>query len=144
MTFAVLYSLSSCTEGKKVLTLDDGGSDKALEDPLKNKGLGPIKNVEIGALSHSIADKGKVIFEAKCAACHKFKERVVGPPLLGVTKRRTPEWIMNLILNTNEMVEKDPIVKSMLAEYMTKMTFQDISRKEARALLEYFRKKDSK
>ena len=41
------------------------------------------------------------------------------------------------------MVEKDPIVKSMIAEYMVKMTFQDVSKEGARALLEFFRQKDS-
>ena len=30
---------------------------------------------------------------------------------------RTPEWIMNMILNPTEMVEKDPLAKELLVEF---------------------------
>ncbi len=120
----------------------DTGGDEGV-DPLQNKGIGPIKNVEIGSVDAALANRGEKIFDVKCLACHKLDEKVVGPPLSGVTRRRSPEWIMNMIMNTNEMVEKDPIVKGMIAEYMVKMTFQDISEeKDARAILEYFRRAD--
>lgn len=120
----------------------ESSSGDTNEDPLKNKGIGPIKSLTLSAIDEKLATDGEKIFATKCSACHKFDEKVVGPPLAGVTKRRSPEWIMNMILNTNEMVEKDPIVKSMIAEYMTKMTFQDVSQQDARAILEYFRKHD--
>jgi mono/diheme cytochrome c family protein len=138
--------VGACTKKQETLTMDM--SDSAVEsgkaeDLLKNKGIGPFKKVTLAAeLDVAMANRGKKIFESKCFACHKFNEKVVGPSLSGVTKRRSPEWIMNLIVNTNEMVEKDPIVKSMIAEYMTKMTFQDITKIETRELLEYFRQKD--
>ncbi|MEO0169795.1 MAG: cytochrome c, partial [candidate division WOR-3 bacterium] len=83
------------------------------------------------------------IFKTKCSACHKLDERYVGPALKGVTKRRTPEWIMNMILNPEEMTKNDPIAKKLLEEYLTQMTFQNVSEDEARAILEYFRLVDS-
>lgn len=144
---AVSFS-TACTKKREapqeeVLTMDmeDASGGRAL-DPTANKGIGPIKKVELGPLNLTQAKRGKEVFDSKCLACHQFDKRMVGPPLSGVTKRRSPEWIMNMIINTNEMVEKDPIVKSMIAEYMTKMTYQDVSKENARALLEYFRQKD--
>jgi hypothetical protein len=57
-------------------------------------GVGPIQSkIELGALDNALAQKNE-----KCAACHKIKERYVGPAIKGVTKRRAPEWIMNMIL----------------------------------------------
>ncbi len=107
-----------------------------------SKGVGPIQSVQLGPLDSSMAEKGKAAFEQKCAACHRFEERFVGPPLKGVTERRTPEWIMNMILNPVEMTQKDPAAKELLANYLTQMTYQNVSEEEARAILEYFRQFD--
>jgi hypothetical protein len=113
-------------------------------DPMKDKGIGPVTSVEIGPIDEAFADKGRVIFESKCSACHKFDSKYVGPALKGVTTRRTPEWIMNMILNPVEMTQKNAAAKSLLEEHLTQMTFQDLTQEEARAVLEYFRLNDSK
>lgn len=113
-------------------------------DPMKNKGIGPVTSVEVGPLDAALAEKGKGIFESKCGACHKFDQKYVGPALGGVTKRRTPEWIMNQILNPVEMAQKDPIGQELLATYLTQMTFQNVTQEDTRAILEYFRQVDSK
>ena len=140
----VITLAAACQQGEqpKQQTLTMDTSETEVDDPLENKGIGPVKNVELAALDAKLASEGEKIFSSKCLACHKFDQRVVGPALKDVTKRRSPEWLMNLMVNTNEMVEKDPIVKGMIAEYMTKMTFQDVSEKDARAVLEYLRQKD--
>lgn len=113
-------------------------------DPMQNKGIGPITKAELGPIDTNKAKAGKEIFDTKCIACHKLNERLVGPPLAGTTKRRSPEWIMNLLLNTNEMVEKDPIVQEMVTIYFTKMTSQDLTEVQAWNLLDYLRQVDSK
>lgn len=137
-----LFMATACEE-KETLSIEM--DEPSQTSPLDNKGIGPITELKLDAgLDAGLANKGKKVFSSKCMACHKFDQKVVGPALQGVTTRRSPEWIMNMMLNTNEMVEKDPIVKSMIAEYMTKMTFQDINEAEARSILEYFRLKDSK
>ncbi|MDZ4728270.1 MAG: c-type cytochrome [Leptospira sp.] len=109
-----------------------------------SKGIGPITSVSLGEINPEMANKGKGHFEAKCSACHKFDEKVVGPGLQDITLRRTPEWIMNMILNPVEMTQKDPIAKGLLEEHLTQMTFQNIQESEAREILEYFRKMDKK
>jgi len=105
-------------------------------------GVGPIKKLELKPVDKALSDKGKVAFDTKCVACHKFDIKVVGPPLNGVTKRRKPEWIMNMILNPEQMTKENIIAKQLLAEHLTQMTFQNVTQDEARAILEYFRVND--
>jgi hypothetical protein len=59
-----------------------------------------------------------------------------------VTKRRAPEWIMNMILNPDKMTKENAAAKELLATYMTQMTNQNIAEPEARKILEYFRSID--
>lgn len=108
-------------------------------------GIGPVDKVELSAtIDESMVTKGKQIFDSKCLSCHKIDERFVGPSLRGVTTRRKPEWIMNQILNPEEMTKKDEVAKRLFHEYnMTQMTFQNVTQEDARAILEYFRKIDS-
>ena len=76
----------------------------------------------------------------KCTACHKVDEKFIGPPPAGIMERRSPEWIMNMILNPEEMIAKDPVAIKLLAEYnFAPMANQSLTEDEARAILEYFR-----
>jgi mono/diheme cytochrome c family protein len=106
------------------------------------KGIGPITSVELDEIDEELADAGEATFTSLCSVCHKFGERYVGPDLLGVTERRSPEWIMNMILNTNEMIFNDDTAYELLAEYMTPMPQLPLTEDQARELLEYFRHQD--
>lgn len=109
-------------------------------DELEN-GLGPIRSVDLteGVIDADLAASGEQIFVLKCSACHKMDERYVGPPLGDVTTKRTGAYVMNMILNPAEMIERHPEARKMLAEYYTPMAFQDVTEEDARALLEYLR-----
>lgn len=107
-------------------------------------GIGPIHEIKLDAINPEMAAQGKIIFEAKCSACHKIDEKYVGPVLKGVTERRSPEWVMNMMLNPIEMTQKDPVAKELLASHLIQMTFQDLSQDDARKILEYFRQIDGK
>ena len=107
-------------------------------------GIGPItETVTLSAIDDVLADSGATSFNMKCAACHKLDERYVGPPLRGVTGRRSPTYIMNMILNPDEMIKTHPEGRKLLAEYMTMMPNQNINEAEARALLEHLRRSDA-
>jgi mono/diheme cytochrome c family protein len=108
---------------------------------LPSKGVGPIQSLTLGPIDDALVAKGEKIFSGTCSACHKMDTRYVGPALSGVTKRRTPEWIMNMILNPTEMTQKDDTAKALLATYMTQMSV-NASEADARALLDFFRKHD--
>lgn len=106
-------------------------------------GVGPIQeplNLP-ETIDEALAKKGEELFNSKgCTACHALDERKVGPPLRDVVNKQKPEWIMNMILNPDEMVQKDPIAKKLLAEYSVPMTNQHLTKEEARAVLEFLRK----
>lgn len=135
ITGVILASFISCSK-----PADEGDAS----DAASSKGIGPISSVELAAVDNALAAKGETLFEEKCTACHHATdERMVGPGLHKVTERRAPEWIMNMIVNPTEMIQKDPIAKGLLQEYMTEMTNQNVNQDEARAILEYFRKNDA-
>lgn len=136
---------SSNAPESKDANSDSGNMMKDAEEMKDDgKGIGPIKSVDIPAsIDASLADNGQKLFEAKCTACHKFSaDKYVGPGLLGVTKRRKAEWIMNMMLNPTEMTQKDPTAKELLATHLTQMTNQNVTEADARGIYEYFRKMD--
>jgi hypothetical protein len=117
--------------------------EKAVINP-DELGIGPINTeLKMDPINPALAEKGKAIFDSKCAACHKYDTRYVGPALKGITTRRRPEFIMNMILNPIEMTQKNPFAKELLGQFMTQMTNQNITQEDARAILENFRNFDS-
>lgn len=108
---------------------------------LVNKGIGPITNVELAEeIDRKLAVEGKKLYDTKCVACHNVDHKLIGPPQKGILERRTPEWVMNMIMNPAEMLEKDPIAKDLLEEFNgIPMLDQNIPEEEARAIVEYFR-----
>ncbi len=111
------------------------------------KGLGPYANKTIKldpCVNKALAKKGEQLFEQYCSACHKITKRYVGPPLKGVTIARSPEWIMNLFLNTEEMVWNDPIAKALLQQYLTVMRPPaQATEDDFKAIYEYLRYVDA-
>ncbi len=113
--------------------------------PPNDLGVGPITEpMQIPeTIDEQLAQKGEEIFKAKCTACHKIDEKYIGPAVRGVTKRRRPEWIMNMILAPEKMIQQDPVSKQLVIESNGAiMANQGLTEEEARAVLEYFRKLD--
>lgn len=109
-----------------------------------NRGEGKFHDVEVSdKLDAGMAAKGEKIADLKCTSCHKMSdERLVGPGWAGVTSRHKPEWIMNFMTNTDEMIDKDPKAQAMLEICMVRMPNQSLSDDEAREILEFMRKND--
>ncbi|MEX0599778.1 MAG: cytochrome c [Rhodothermales bacterium] len=102
-------------------------------------GIGPVESVDLGAIDEALAAQGEEIFRTKCSACHKMDERYVGPPMEDIVENRTPAYIMNMMLNPEEMLQKHPEARAMLGEYMTPMPNQQLTEDDARGVLEYLR-----
>jgi hypothetical protein len=87
--------------------------------------------------------QGKSIYDVKCQSCHKLtEEKLVGPGWKDVTKRRKPEWIINMITNTDMMLEKDPEAQKLLEQCLVRMPNQNLTQEEARQVLEFQRNND--
>ena len=107
---------------------------------LDNKGVGPITSLKFEAeINKEMAAKGKNKFKTLCVICHLPEKRLIGPALQGIYERRSPEWVMNMILNPGEMVKKDPIAKALFKEFKTEMLDQNLSREQLRCIAEYLR-----
>ncbi|MEI2274242.1 cytochrome c [Sphingobacterium sp. ML3W] len=107
------------------------------------KGVGPVASFEHKPFDAQLANKGVELFVSKCAMCHGFDRTLVGPSLDGVVKRRTPEWIMNMMLDPATMLEKDPDAKSLSKEFASPMISLGLQQEDARAILEYLRERNS-
>ncbi|WP_109299168.1 cytochrome c [Aquimarina sp. AU474] len=108
---------------------------------LDNKGIGPIKSISFQkTIDQTLAAKGEQLFKSKCLACHKASQKFIGPSMTGIYERRSPEWVMNMIMNPDEMLKKDPVAIALLKAYNnTIMLNQNIPEEEARAMVEWFR-----
>ena len=116
--------------------------EAVITDP--TKGIGAVKNVTLKSpIESERVDRGLAIYEMKCSACHKLDDqRFVGPGWKGVTERRKPEWIMNMVTNVDVMLDKDEEAQKLLELCLTRMPNQNVSIGDARDLLEFMRKND--
>ena len=144
---AGLLALASCAPEKpKQEQADDGAYETA--EPLKNdndgKGIGQIKDVTLNTpLEQERIGRGKAIYEMKCSACHQLTDqRIVGPGWKGVTSRRKPEWIMNMITNVDVMLDQDAEAQKLLELCLTRMPNQNVSIGDARDVVEFMRQND--
>lgn len=139
-----LVVTTSCGGGGKQNTSTNTEKAKAdMKSPLENKGVGPVSSVVLGNLDSEMAAEGKAIYEAMCLACHKLDQKFIGPAPTGIMKRRSPEWIMNMILNPENMVKQDSVAKRLLMESnLAPMANQNLTYEQARKILEFFRTLD--
>lgn len=103
-----------------------------------------IKAVELTTpLNQEWVAKGKATYEMKCLACHKLTSvKLVGPGWEGITKRRKPEWVMNMITNVDMMLEKDEEAQKLLEQCLVRMPNLSIPQDDARQILEFMRSND--
>ncbi|MFT7197813.1 MAG: cytochrome c [Marinoscillum sp.] len=138
---------SSCSGGGKseAELIKEQTTMAAPADPFanweSNNGIGPIKSLDLPSkIDTVLVNVGRKSFEAKCTACHKIEKKFIGPSPKGILTRRTAAWVMNMILNPNEMILKDPMARQLLIEANgAPMANQSLPEEEARAVLEYFR-----
>lgn len=145
LMLAIVLVATSCGGGKSKADEIRERTQMQPDDPFEswetNHGVGPISAFELPAeIDSDMAEIGKEVYEAKCTACHKAEKKFIGPSPKGILEKRTPAWIMNMILNPDEMVQKDPMAKQLLIEFNgSPMANQNLTQDEARSILEYFR-----
>jgi mono/diheme cytochrome c family protein len=139
ITLMLILSVFGFYYGQDTTKTDPNAGKKTDSPHSTDNGIGPVKSVKLGPIDKATAAKGKALFDEKCAMCHLMKEKKIGPPLQDVTLQRTPEFIMNLIINPTEMEQKDTIVKKLLSEYHVPMPDLSLSQEQAREILEYLR-----
>ncbi|MBX2940848.1 MAG: cytochrome c [Cyclobacteriaceae bacterium] len=141
------FTIFSCAPDRSNQGEDQPKSTQsAVEDVINDptKGLGAVKSVTLHTpLEQERVERGLSIYEMKCSACHKLDDkRVVGPGWKDITKRRQPEWIMNMITNVDVMLDSDPEAQKLLELCLMRMPNQNMSIGDARDVLEFMRQND--
>lgn len=133
-------SKSTESDNSKTATPAETSSSSSAIIDLSNKGIGPISSITLEDIDQVKVDEGKQLFDSYCVACHKADEDFIGPTPKNILERRSPEWVMNMILNPGEMVAQDPIAKKLLEEANgVPMIGQGMTEEQTRSILEYFR-----
>src|SRR5690606_663331 len=153
LTVGVLATAIACNNNPKTNSSEtpkestaDEPKKMVIHDYLKegNKGIGPITSFTQPTFDQAVADEGNKLFIVRCTMCHEYSEDKLGPALKGITKKRTPEWILNLMLNTEEMFEKDVDALALKDKYESMMVSVGLNQQEAKSILEYLRQEDAK
>ncbi|MCM2272419.1 MAG: cytochrome c [candidate division Zixibacteria bacterium] len=108
-------------------------------------GIGPVtEDIQLAAVDPAKAASGQDIFIKKCATCHYLDHKKTGPMLRDVTKRRSSEYVLNQILNPEQMGKLHPDGRKLVAQYAQFMTIQGITRENADDLLHFLRSEADK
>jgi mono/diheme cytochrome c family protein len=145
MSLAIgMYACSNNGGDKKETSATPGTAETGTPAYDPKRGAGKFTKVEVSpTLDQAMATAGQKVSDMKCASCHKLtNEKLVGPGWQGVTARRTPEWIMNFVTNTDEMLQKDAEAQAMLEICLVRMPNQNLTDEEARSVYEFMRKND--
>ena len=95
------------------------------------------------AVNAAMATNGEKLFQTKgCMVCHGFGKKITCPDLVGVSMRRTARWMEEQILHPEVMVKEDRIAAELKAQYVLPMTNQGLTADEARAVIEFLKRKD--
>jgi mono/diheme cytochrome c family protein len=142
--FVLLVAIVSCVE-KKPSSKEPLDTEKLTSNQPEVHGeLVTAEEVKLSdTLNQQYVQEGQVIYQVKCQACHKLTtEKLVGPGWKGITIKRKPEWIMNMITNVDIMLESDPEAQRLLQECIVRMPNQHLTKEEARKILEFQRSND--
>lgn len=61
--------------------------------------------------------KGKELFNANCAACHKLDAKATGPMLRGISAKHEMAWIYKWVHNSSDMIKSgDPVAVKLFEE----------------------------
>lgn len=142
ITLCFIFFAIGCGKGngdQRQVSSEGESSPKLSEFELEH-GIGPVTDhLDIGELDIERARRGADIFDLRCTACHRMERRFVGPPLGEVTDLRSPEFLINFILNPEEMTNRHPVGQKLLQDYMTIMPYQNVSKEQAIEIVDFLR-----
>lgn len=139
---AILLGVTACGGGEAGSDTPPGATTtpSAATQNETNANMFTAADITLGDIDPGMTQRGRDTYDLKCQACHSTgPNRVVGPGWQGITERRKPEWIMNMILNIDVMLETDPVAQAQLEECLIRMPNQGLSKTEGREVLEFMR-----
>ena len=96
-------------------------------------------------LNRIMVQKGQKVHEEKCVGCHTLDtQKTQLKSLAGITRRRNPEWIMNMITGVATTLESNAAAAQKLETCPTRQPATRLNIEQARDYLEMLRMIDSK
>ncbi len=111
-----------------------------LKTPLLKPLLGLFICLLLTSNASFAAADGEALFKDNCSSCHKLDEKLVGPALKDIEKRRDRAWIAKWVRNSSAVIASgDEYAVKLFAEYSkTQMTaFPNLKDEEINAILDY-------
>lgn len=96
--------------------------------------------IAIFLFTSAYGQDGKAVFKQNCAACHKTSSQLlVGPGLEGITTKRSEEWLIKWIKNSQDLVKAGDADAVAVFEQFGKQVMPpfNLSDAEIKACLEY-------
>ena len=84
--------------------------------------------------------KGKSLFNANCASCHKLNKKLIGPALKGVSSKYEKEWLYSWIKNSAALIKSgDDQAVAIYEEYnkVAMNSFPQLSNEDMDNILAY-------
>jgi len=90
--------------------------------------------------------RGQTLWQNRgCAGCHAIGKRNIAPDLAGVTQRRSREWLVNWLKDTEGMLQSDSVAMALLKEYKgAKMPNQKLSEQDTDAIIAFIQATEAK
>lgn len=142
VSLVALFTITACGGGEGTPSGPPGASGPAptAAEGKSKANMFTAADITLGDIDQGMVEKGRNIYDVKCQACHSLgPNRVVGPGFQGVLERRKPEWVMNMVLNIDAMLETDEQAQLLLEECLVRMPNQGLSKDEGRQVLEFMR-----
>lgn len=101
---------------------------------------------QASAQEDALLKRGKALyFNRGCRACHGIGKQMIGPDLAGLEARRSKEWIVRWLKETDAMIASDSTAQQLVAQYNgARMPMQRLSDQEIDAMLAYLRAEEAK
>ena len=91
--------------------------------------------------NYTYAESGEKLFKTNCSSCHSTgSKKTVGPGLGGVNERRSDEWLIKWVKNSQELIASgDEQAIAIFKEYdeMTMQNFEQFSDDEITSIFTY-------
>lgn len=144
--FASVIILSACSEGEK--KAEDRSTAVVAEDNTAEAVEENIQDVQTQAATSTPDDKliqeGEQLFTSNCVACHSLgNDRLIGPGLAGITERRSEEWLIPWIKNSQKVIESgDEYAVKLYNEYnkVPMPSYTNLTDDQIRGILAYIKK----
>lgn len=102
-----------------------------------------VIGISLGLIGLALAqseEKGKTLFQQRCAACHKLEQKLIGPPLAGISQRREKNWFAQFVLNSQALIQAGDKAAIEVYEAYNKQVMPphpDLSQEDIEALWAY-------